>query len=242
MRSSSVTHSTRDGERPPATSGHKVSGPVDQSTPVVDPGPSVASLVSCVLTASAGETDLERKLDCLLRQHYRLFEIIVVFNTAEDTADPIPEPYAGHVRLARQARDGLAEALNHGASLARGEFLAFMASGEIWHPEELARQMTRLDADEERALFRTRYGGEIDDCMPVTQRFATGLTLSRSLFERLGGFTAGEDDRPLEALLARARDGGVAVEQQWTLPAGNPPTEPDDGLLESAQALVGSSR
>jgi glycosyltransferase involved in cell wall biosynthesis len=59
------------------------------------------------------------------------------------------------IRLIRQARSGVAAARNRGVSAARGRYLAFLDSDDIWLPDKLAVQLAFMKAHPQIAICQT---------------------------------------------------------------------------------------
>ncbi|MGC2639232.1 MAG: glycosyltransferase family 2 protein [Acidobacteriaceae bacterium] len=75
-------------------------------------------------------------------------EVIVVDDGSPDGSGDILETlfrqraeFAGRLFLHRQQNQGASVARNTGAAHARGEYLAFLDSDDLWHPEKLERQL-----------------------------------------------------------------------------------------------------
>jgi glycosyltransferase involved in cell wall biosynthesis len=78
-------------------------------------------------------------------QTFRDFEILVVDDGSTDATLKALAPWAGVRVLRRRSRGGVAAARNLGVAAARGEWLAFLDSDDLWLPEKLARQMAYLE-------------------------------------------------------------------------------------------------
>jgi len=90
--------------------------------------------------------------DCLrsvLAQTYTDFETIVVNDGSPDTPELelAMAPYLNRIVYIRQENKRAAGARNTAIRRARGEFLAFLDSDDIWFPEHLASQMKLLEDD-----------------------------------------------------------------------------------------------
>lgn len=159
-------------------------------------------LISCIVPVFNGERYLGEALDSILKQTYRPLEIIVVDDGSTDTTPAVAACHGDRIRYVRQDNAGAPTARNIGLSLARGEFLAFLDSDDLWHPEKLECQMRRFEAHPELDLCVTylqnfwiaelkneenRFKGHrLSEPVPgyVTQT----LLARRSAFHRVGPF------------------------------------------------------
>jgi glycosyltransferase involved in cell wall biosynthesis len=145
-------------------------------------------------------------------QTYRDFEIVVVDDASTDATFEALAAWRD-VRVLRQARRrGVAAARNLGAAAARGHWLAFLDSDDLWLPEKLARQMAYLAERPGLRLCQTdeiwvRQGVRVNK--PAAHRKVAGrifaaslercmispsaVILPRRLFEEHGGF---DEDLP----------------------------------------------
>ena len=114
-----------------------------------------SSLVSCIVPVFNGERYLAEALDSILKQSYWPLEIIVVDDGSTDTTPAVAACYGDRIRYVRQDNAGAPAARNLGLRLAGGEFLAFLDSDDLWHPEKLERQMRRFEARPELDLCVT---------------------------------------------------------------------------------------
>ena len=114
-----------------------------------------AGLVSCIVPVFNGEKYLAEAVDSILAQTYRPLEIIVADDGSTDGTAAVVASYGDQLRYNRQEHAGAPVARNLGLTIARGEFVAFLDSDDLWHPEKLQRQMARFQARPELDLCVT---------------------------------------------------------------------------------------
>jgi glycosyltransferase involved in cell wall biosynthesis len=117
----------------------------------------------------------------------------------------VVESYAPAVELITQNNAGAAAARNRGIQAAQGDFIGLVDSDDLWHPEKLERQLTRLkrlpDVEICVTLFRnfespTAYSRPWSDPNPGLRGerrpgYAIPTLLARSrVFDRVGPFDA----------------------------------------------------
>jgi glycosyltransferase involved in cell wall biosynthesis len=102
------------------------------------------SLISCIVPVYNGECYLREALDSILAQTYRPLEIIVADDGSTDGTATIAGAYGDQIRYLCQPNGGTASACNLGLRAAKGDFVAFLAADDLWHPEKLTRQMARF--------------------------------------------------------------------------------------------------
>ena len=111
--------------------------------------------VSVVLPTYDRERIVGRAIDSVLAQTVPDFELLLVDDGSRDaTAAMVKARYADEPRLRYLAKrnGGTATARNHGVELARGRYVAFLDSDDLWLPGFLASQVALLEARPEAAL------------------------------------------------------------------------------------------
>ena len=104
---------------------------------------------------------IREAIDSALAQTHAPLEVIVVDDgSTDDTAQVLAE-YGSSIRAIRQQNQGVAAARNTGLAAARGEYVTFLDSDDVWKPLKLERQIARFDADP--ALGLVHCGAETFD-------------------------------------------------------------------------------
>lgn len=162
-------------------------------------------LVSVIIPAYNRERLVGEAIDSVLAQEVPLELIVVDDGSTDGTADVIAS-YGDAVRYVHQDNKGIAGARNTGIALARGPYLAFLDSDDVWMPEKLARQLAVLDRDPEIEAvfghvvqfyddavdeeFRRRHPIKLQNA-PAT--LSAALLIRRESFERVGPFNSEVD-------------------------------------------------
>ena len=115
--------------------------------------------VSVIMAAHRHDPYIDKAAASILAQSFEDFELIIVANAA-------PDAFVGHltalqssdlrIRLVRIPLPGLANALNHGLSLARGELVARMDADDISLPDRLAFKRAAMVDDPRLAVVGCR--------------------------------------------------------------------------------------
>lgn len=156
-------------------------------------------------------------LASVLAQTHPANEIIVVDDGSTDDLEAALAPYHAHIRLIRQTNAGVAAARNAGAAAARGHWLTFQDSDDLWTPDHLAtvvRDLTHAPGDTVAHLGDVTYTSDtyaeqlfdiknrtfpqdsaerIEDPLPLVISGMTlqGAAIRRDVFAHLEGFDAG---------------------------------------------------
>lgn len=175
--------------------------------------------VSVVVPVYKGAETIGRCLESIYAQTYPgISEVIVVDDGSPDNVAEVVARDYPQVTLLRQANAGVSAARNRGASVAKGEYIAFLDADDAWLPEKISRQVQVLEKHPEFALLLTRSqwleadGTPIDlpssradieeiielrpeywICGPYMEQTGiyvhpSGWLLRRTVFEQLGGF------------------------------------------------------
>jgi glycosyltransferase involved in cell wall biosynthesis len=164
--------------------------------------------VSVIIPAHDRWPMLREAIDSALAQSYRDFEVVVVDDGSEDgTAAKLSAQYGAGVRVVAQARRGVAAARNLGVQCARGRYLAFLDSDDLWRPRKLEIQMDAMRRGPDWRICQTeevwiRNGARVNP--KIKHRKASGdifrrsldlclvspsaALMTRDLFESMGGF------------------------------------------------------
>jgi len=152
---------------------------------------------------------IREAIDSVLAQTYHGLEIIVVDDGSTDDTQRIVAGFGNRIMTVRQNNAGPAAARNAGMAVARGEYLAFLDSDDLWLPEKIDKQIALFEADPELGLVHC--GAERVDAAGKTlsvelaglegwvarELLATGhglvavgssMMVLRSIAEEIGGF------------------------------------------------------
>ncbi|WKZ32623.1 MAG: GNAT family N-acetyltransferase [Thermodesulfobacteriota bacterium] len=91
-------------------------------------------------------------IDSILAQDYTDYEIIVVDDGSTDGTSKALEKYSGSIRYIRQENRGFGAARNRGLAEAKGEYLAFLDSDDLWTAGKLSIQVEIMDRLSETAF------------------------------------------------------------------------------------------
>ena len=188
-------------------------------------------LVSVIIPTYNRAAWVKEAAASVLDQTFRDYELMVVDDGSTDATLETLVSLDGHLKvLRRERRRGVSAARNLGAAVARGDWLAFLDSDDLWLPDKLARQVDYLKAYPELVICQTeeiwmRNGVRVNP--PQTHRKMGGdiflqslkrcsvspsaVMLRRRLFEDLGGF---------DETLPAAEDYDLWLQVAWRHPVG----------------------
>lgn len=149
-------------------------------------------------------------VESLLAQPGDDFEVIVVDDGSTDDTLKRLESYQSRIHLVTQPNSGPGVARNRGARLARGQFLAFMDSDDLWMPWTIATYQKILTRYNNVSFvtsvplpfygtspqvfndlnLKYSYLNDFFEGAPQARNFGSCVTLvRRDIFEQHGGFT-----------------------------------------------------
>jgi glycosyltransferase involved in cell wall biosynthesis len=173
-------------------------------------------LVSVILPVYNRAGWVARAVESALSQTHRHIELLVIDDGSTDDTRRVLEGFGPRVTILEQTHAGAETARNLGLERARGEFVAFIDSDDVWLPERLSSQLPLFRREEVGLVFgdavlvdyrrapprRTRRRTFFDGVRPsrgrVTEEFARGcfvpfssVIARRRCFAEAGGFTPG---------------------------------------------------
>lgn len=168
--------------------------------------------VSVIIPAYNCSEYISEALDSVFMQTYPDIEIIVVNDGSNDETIDILEAYDDRIKVYSQSNSGVSTARNVGAELAKGEYLAFLDSDDIWQPDKIEKQISKIE-DGYNMSYTNRYNiGDIGDLPTVQTAFCdmpqgmifkelimgnmittSSVIIKRSKFNKLCGFESNLD-------------------------------------------------
>jgi glycosyltransferase involved in cell wall biosynthesis len=91
-------------------------------------------------------------VESVLAQTYCDFEVLVVDDGSTDNTHQVLQPYLNKIEYIWQENQERAHTRNNGIRRARGEFIAFLDSDDVWRPGKLAQQVAALDSATQAVL------------------------------------------------------------------------------------------
>jgi len=127
-------------------------------------------LISIVVPAYNSETTIAETLESAVSQTHENLEILVIDDGSTDRTAAIVEQLSDpRLTLHRFANRGAPASRNRGIRLARGAYLSFLDTDDLWSRDKLEKQLAALEA-EPRAGVAYSYVKYIDESGEVLHR------------------------------------------------------------------------
>ncbi len=114
-------------------------------------------LVSVVVSSYNRADYVAETVESVMGQTYPKIDLIVIDDGSTDATGEVIRRYGDKVHYVWQANSERASARNHGLRLAKGEFIAFLDSDDLWLPEKVERDVNFLCANPRFGLVYTDY-------------------------------------------------------------------------------------
>ena len=163
--------------------------------------------VSVIIPTYNRAVFLSEAIDSVLNQSFRDFELIIVDDGSTDSTPHILRRWEGRIRWMRQENSGVSRARNTGIRAARGRYLSFLDSDDLWAREKLEVQVGFLDANPHYGVCYTdevwirrgrrvnpkkihgKYSGWIfDRCLPLCIISPSSVLMRREVLDAVGCF------------------------------------------------------
>ncbi|MEB3311934.1 MAG: glycosyltransferase family 2 protein [Snowella sp.] len=114
-------------------------------------------LISVIVPVYNVEAYIQETIRSVLAQTYPHFELIIVDDGSPDRSIELCQQFTDErIRIIHQKNRGLAGARNTGIRHAKGEYLAFLDSDDLWLPEKLEKHFQHLENSPEVGLSFSR--------------------------------------------------------------------------------------
>jgi glycosyltransferase involved in cell wall biosynthesis len=121
--------------------------------------------VSVVMPAYNASLTIIASIECVLEQTYQNWELLIINDGSTDLTLTILGQFDDQrIRVFTQTNQGPSVARNIGLRQAKGEYIAFLDSDDLWVPTKLEKQISLFDGASNRlGLVYTKYRGFIED-------------------------------------------------------------------------------
>jgi teichuronic acid biosynthesis glycosyltransferase TuaG len=103
-------------------------------------------LVSIITPAYNAEKYLKHTIESVISQDYDNWELLIVDDCSKDNSRLMAEGYMERdprIKLiSLEKNSGVAVARNTGIKVAKGRYIAFLDSDDLWHPNKLSKQIS----------------------------------------------------------------------------------------------------
>lgn len=114
------------------------------------------NLVSIIMPLYNGEKFIEITLESVLKQTYKNWELLITNDGSKDNSPKIAEKYAEkdeRIKLFNQINKGSAAARNNSLREAKGKYIVFLDSDDIWENNFLEEQIKFLKEKNASLVF-----------------------------------------------------------------------------------------
>jgi len=114
-------------------------------------------LVSVIMPSYNHDRYISEAIESVLNQTFGDFELIIIDDASKDKSKEIIEAYEAKDRRIRaffhDENKGIARTLNDGLEEAKGKFVAFFASDDVWVKDKLEKQLEVLERSEDLVVW-----------------------------------------------------------------------------------------
>ena len=123
----------------------------------------MSDLVSVIMPSFNTARFIEETIRSVLAQTYENWELIIVDDCSTDDTDAVVAEFTdSRIRYFKnEVNSGAAVSRNRALREAKGHWIAFLDSDDLWHPEKLARQIAFME--EKGCAFSYTNYSEIDE-------------------------------------------------------------------------------
>ncbi len=132
-------------------------------------------LVSIIMPSYNTGQYIKESIESVLAQSYKQWELIIVDDCSEDNTDEVVKEYLWDNRIRyikNDANCGAAVSRNRALKEAKGKWIAFLDSDDLWESEKLQRQIAFMR--EKSCHFSYTNYTEIDEKTNSNGKFVTG--------------------------------------------------------------------
>ncbi len=104
----------------------------------------MSELVSIVMPSYNTASYIEESIESVLAQTYTEWELLIVDDCSTDNTDAVVAPYLADTRiryLKNETNSGAAVSRNYALREAKGKWIAFLDSDDLWEPQKLEKQI-----------------------------------------------------------------------------------------------------
>lgn len=111
-------------------------------------------MVSVIIPTYNRAKTLEKSVDSVLKQTYKNIEVIIVDDGSSDNTKYVVDRILdSRIRYVYQSNAGACAARNNGIEKAKGDFIAFQDSDDVWHEEKIEKQMKIIQSQNVEVVF-----------------------------------------------------------------------------------------
>lgn len=200
-------------------------------------------LISIITIALNAEKYLKQTIQSVLSQTYKHIEYIVIDGGSTDGTLDIIEKYKNAIdHIISEKDEGIADAMNKGATLAKGDYIVFLHADDYFVNENAIEAVVEeMDKTADIVACSIQYGERQSTCKPRGYNFwfnfkqgiyHQGVVCRRDLIEKLNGFDMqfniamdydfflrayriGAKLVKVPAILSVMRDTGISSRRDW---------------------------
>ncbi len=163
--------------------------------------------ISVVIPTYNRASFFKEAIDSVLSQTFRDFELIVVDDGSTDETPELLLSYGNKIKVIKKANKGPSAARNRGIKTAKGEWIAFLDSDDVWKPDKLEKQVQFIKDNPDIKICQTeeiwiRNGKRVnprkkhemhsgwiyEQCLPLCIVSPSSVMIHRDVFEKVGFF------------------------------------------------------